>query len=71
MAKFKVVLTLISEMGLPVGPRFRRGTPLPMERLYEERKGYYFEPEELELANECARKFEKYLDQSEKKKGKK
>jgi len=43
-----------------------------MERLAAERRGYWFDPEtELELAQECAEAFTKYINQSEKKKGKK
>lgn len=75
MSKFKVVLTVINEDSVSpfvVGPRFRRGSAMPMEKIYAERGGYYFDPEtELELARECADKFKKYLDQSEQRKGKK
>lgn len=74
MSKFKVVLTIINEDSVSpfvVGPRFRRGTPMPMEDMAEKRNGYWFDPEtELELARECADKFTKYLDQPEQKKGK-
>lgn len=71
MARFKVVLTVICEDSVSpnvVGPRFRRGTPMPMEQLYEERRGYWFGLDEEELARECADRFEKYLSQSEQKK---
>ena len=74
MARFKVVLTVINEDSVSpnvVGPRFRRGTPMPMEQLYQERGGYFFDPDtEHELARECADKFEKYLSQAETKKKK-
>lgn len=73
MSKFKVVLTVINEDSVSpfvVGPRFRRGTPMPMERLAAERNGYWFAPEELELAQECAEAFTKYIEQSEAKKKK-
>jgi hypothetical protein len=73
MPKFKVVLTVINEDSVSpfvVGPRFRRGSPLPMEDLAAKRQGYWFDPEtELELARECADRFTKYLDQAEKRKG--
>jgi hypothetical protein len=63
MPKFKVVLTVITEMKNPLGPRLRRATPMPMEKLYEDRGGYFFDPEtEMELAHECAKAFEKYLE---------
>ena len=76
MARFKVVLTVINEDSVSpfvVGPRFRRGTPMPMEALYAERGGYWFDPMvESELARECSEAFTKYIEQSEnKKKGKK
>lgn len=75
MAKFKVVLTVINEDSVSpfvVGPRFRRGSPLPMETLYAERGGYWFDPVvESELAQECAEAFTKYLNQAETKKKKK
>jgi hypothetical protein len=73
MPKFKVVLTVINEDSVTpfvVGPRFRRGTPMPMEALYAERNGYCFSPDEIGLAQECADQFTKYLQQSEKKKKK-
>jgi len=39
---------------------------MPMEKLYQERGGYYFDLEtELELANECAQQFEKYITAAE------
>jgi len=46
---------------------------MPMETLYTERGGYWFDPMvESELARECAEAFTKYIEQSEnKKKGKK
>ena len=75
MSKFKVVLTVINEDSVSpfvVGPRFRRGTPMPMETLYAERGGYWFDPVvELELAQECAEAFTKYTNQAETKKRKK
>lgn len=75
MSKFKVVLTVINEDSVSpfvVGPRFRRGSPMPMEDLAHKRNGYWFDPEtELELARECADRFTKYLVESEKRKGKK
>lgn len=44
---------------------------MPMEDMSVKRNGYWFDPEtELELARECADKFEKYLNQAEQKKGK-
>jgi hypothetical protein len=43
---------------------------MPMEALYAERNGYWFKPNEIELAQECADQFTKYLQQSEKKKKK-
>lgn len=73
MPKFKVVLTVINEDSVSpfvVGPRFRRGRPLPMEQLATERGGYWFNPEELEMAQECADAFTKYIEQSEAKKRK-
>jgi hypothetical protein len=73
MPKFKVVLTVINEDSVSpfvVGPRFRRGTPMPMERRAAERNGYWFAPEELELAQECAEAFTKYINQSEERKKK-
>lgn len=46
---------------------------MPMETLYAERGGYWFDPEnEIEMARDCCRLFEKYINQTEtKKKGKK
>jgi hypothetical protein len=41
-----------------------------MEQLATERRGYWFNPEELELAQECADAFTKYIQQSEAKKRK-
>ena len=74
MPKFKVVLTVINEDSVSpfmVGPRFRRGRPLPMEALYHERGGYYFDPEsEVEMARTCVEQFTKYINQSEEKKKK-
>jgi hypothetical protein len=74
MARFKVVLTVINEDSVTpfvAGPRFRRGTPMPMEILYSERGGYFFDPEsEVEMARTCAEQFAKYINQSEKKKKK-
>ena len=75
MPKFKVVLTVINEDSVSpfvVGPRFRRATPMPMEALYVERSGYWFDPVvELELAKECAEAFTKYIAQADNKKRKK
>ena len=74
MARFKVVLTVINEDSVSpfvVGPRFRRGTSMPMETLFAERGGYFFDPEsEVEMARTCAEQFAKYINQSEKKKKK-
>jgi hypothetical protein len=73
MARFKVVLTVINEDSVSpfvVGPRFRRGTPMPMEALFAERNGYWFNINELELAKECAKLFQKYIEESESKKKK-
>jgi len=43
-----------------------------METLYHERKGYWFDPTtEIEMARDCCELFTKYINQSEKKKGKK
>lgn len=45
---------------------------MPMEHLAAERGGYWFNPEtELELAQECAKAFTKYINQAEAKKKKK
>lgn len=75
MARFKVVLTVINEDSVSpfvVGPRFRRGTPLPMEAIHTKRGGYFFDPEsEIEIAKECAEAFTKYINQAEIKKKKK
>jgi hypothetical protein len=75
MPKFKVVLTVINEDSVSpfvVGPRFRRGRPLPMDTLYHERKGYWFDPTtEIEMARDCCELFTKYINQSEEKKRKK
>lgn len=74
MPKFKVVLTVINEDSVSpfvVGPRFRRGSPLPMEALYVERGGYWFDPvAEVEMARDCCERFTKYLAQAETKKRK-
>jgi hypothetical protein len=73
MARFKVVLTVINEDSVTpfvVGPRFRRAGSLPMERLAAERNGYWFDPSELDLAQECADQFTKYINQAEIKKKK-
>tara|TARA_R110000868_G_scaffold211802_3_gene461794 strand:+ start:2097 stop:2324 length:228 start_codon:yes stop_codon:yes gene_type:complete len=75
MPKFKVVLTVINEDSVSpfvVGPRFRRATPMPMETLYAERGGYFFDPEsEIEMARDCCQLFIKYINQAETKKKKK
>jgi hypothetical protein len=74
MARFKVVLTVINEDSVSpfvVGPRFRRGTPMPMEKLFNERNGYWFTPDEIELAQECADQFTQYINKAETKKKKK
>lgn len=75
MARFKVVLTVINEDSVSpfvVGPRFRRGSPMPMEPLAAERGGYFFDPvAEVSLAEDCCQLFTKYTEQAEsKKKGK-
>ena len=45
---------------------------MPMEKLYDERGGYFFDPEsEIEMARDCAESFQKYLNQAETKKRKK
>jgi hypothetical protein len=45
---------------------------MPMETLYAERGGYFFDPEsEIEMARDCAESFQKYINQSEAKKKKK
>jgi hypothetical protein len=75
MARFKVVLTVINEDSVSpfvVGPRFRRGTSMPMETLFAERGGYFFDPEsEVEMARTCAEQFTKYINQADQKKKKK
>jgi hypothetical protein len=75
MARFKVVLTVINEDSVTpfvVGPRFRRGTPMPMETLYAERGGYFFDPAtEIDMATTCAEQFTKYINQADQKKKKK
>ena len=44
---------------------------MPMETLYAERGGYFFDPEsEIEMARTCAEQFTKYINQSEEKKRK-
>ena len=42
-----------------------------MEHLAAERNGYWFDPSEFDLAQECADQFTKYLQQAEAKKKKK
>jgi hypothetical protein len=75
MPKFKVVLTVINEDSVTpfvVGPRFRRGSPLPMEAIHLERGGYFFDPvAEVDMARDCAELFTKYAAQAETKKRKK
>ena len=75
MPKFKVVLTVINEDSVTpfvVGPRFRRGTPMPMEDIHTERGGYFFDPvAEVDMATTCAELFTKYAAQAETKKRKK
>jgi hypothetical protein len=45
---------------------------MPMETLYAERGGYFFDPEsEVEMARTCAEQFAKYINQTETKKKKK
>jgi hypothetical protein len=45
---------------------------MPMEALYAERGGYFFDPEsEIEMARTCAEQFTKYLQQADQKKKKK
>ena len=74
MPKFQVVLPVINEDSVSpfvVGPRFRRGRPLPMEKIYSERSGYWFDPTtEVEMARDCCELFTKYIEQSEKQKKK-
>jgi hypothetical protein len=44
---------------------------MPMETLYAERGGYFFDPAtEIDMATTCAEQFTKYINQSEKKKKK-
>jgi hypothetical protein len=74
MARFKVVLTVINEDSVSpfvVGPRFRRAGRMPMEHLAAERNGYWFDPSELDLAQECADQFTKYIKDADQKKKKK
>lgn len=75
MSKFKVVLTVINEDSVTpfvVGPRFRRGSPLPMEAIHLERGGYFFDPvAEVDMARDCCELFTKYAAQAETKKRKK
>jgi|688.fasta_scaffold82459_6 hypothetical protein len=75
MPNFKVVLTVISTDSVspyPIGPRFRRGLPMPMENLYQERGGYYFDPDtELDLAKNLAESFARYVNDHNAKKTKK
>jgi hypothetical protein len=75
MARFKVVLTVINEDSVSpfvVGPRFRRGTSMPMEKIYAERGGYWFDPEsEIDMARDLAEQFTSYLQNAETKKKKK
>lgn len=72
--KFKLVLTVITDDSvLPcvVGPRLERLAPMPMNRLYHERGGYFFNPEtESELAQQCLEDFQRYDKDSTKKKKK-
>lgn len=74
MARFKVVLTVINEDSCSpcvVGPRFRRGGLMPMEDIYEQRNGYFFDPDsERDKAERCAATFQKYIQDAETKKGK-
>jgi hypothetical protein len=45
---------------------------MPMETLYAERGGYFFDPEsEIDMATTCAEQFTKYINQAEAKKKKK
>ena len=45
---------------------------MPMEALFAERGGYFFDPEsEVEMARDCAEAFQKYINQAETKKKKK
>jgi len=75
MARFKVVLTVINEDSVTpfvVGPRFRRGVALPMEKLYAERGGYWFDPEtESSMAHSLADQFSDYVKRNETKTKKK
>ncbi len=44
---------------------------MPMETLFAERGGYFFDPKsEIDMARDCAELFQKYINQSEKKKKK-
>jgi hypothetical protein len=44
---------------------------MPMETIYAERGGYFFDPvAEAELAQDCCKLFTKYINQSEEKKKK-
>lgn len=45
---------------------------MPMESIYEERGGYYFDPHtELDKAQDLAESFERYVNDHSNKKGKK
>jgi hypothetical protein len=45
---------------------------MPMEAIYVERGGYFFDPvAEVDMARDCAESFQKYINQSETKKKKK
>jgi hypothetical protein len=45
---------------------------MPMEAIYHERGGYYFDPTtEIDMAKDCAEAFQKYINQAEQKKKKK
>lgn len=44
---------------------------MPMEDIYEQRNGYFFDPDsERDKAERCAATFQKYIQDAETKKGK-
>jgi hypothetical protein len=47
---------------VPVGPRFRRGDPMPMEAHYEKHHGYHFDPKDYNTAFECWMELQAYID---------
>lgn len=45
---------------------------MPMEAIYAERGGYFFDPaNEIDMATTCAEQFTKYINQADQKKKKK